>query len=113
MWPLLLFISDIQHGQRHFTTSTLSGITLMTPGPDNKIVFVVYDKKKGETVRYYLSELMDPEQKFEYVPSFMYCYKGKAIVTYTYDIIRQSEEMMKFFPTITEESNPVLIFTNL
>jgi len=106
--------SEHEYGKAsYWETDEYMGISLMTPGETYNFMIAAYNKQTGKTYRYYLDELMESDTQLDFVPSFRFCYKGKAIIFYNYDIISQSEEMMKEFPTITPDSNPVLFFTTL
>ena len=101
---------DVYTKMQYWETLRYMGITLIN---EARFALMMYNKETGQVTRYYKSELMDPDSKVDFAPSFTFCYKNKLIIVHEAEDILQYEPLQKDFAGITLDSNPVLVIIKL
>ena len=96
---------------QYWETPRFLGLTLVS---EELFTMVMYDHKNGQQTNYYRDELINnPTPDLDFAPSFSHCYKNKLILSYDSEMALQFEELKKDFPTLTQDSNPVLLIFNM
>ena len=96
---------------QYWETPRFLGLTLVS---EELFTMVMYDHKNGQQTNYYRDELMSgPNPDLDFAPSFSHCYKNKLTMAYDYSLTLQDEALKNLFPTLTEDSNPLLIIFNM
>ena len=96
---------------QYWETPRFLGLTIVS---EELFTMVLYDHKTGRQTNYYRDELINnPTPDLDFAPSFNYCYKNKLILSYDSEMALQFEELKKDFPTLTQDSNPVLLIFNM
>ena len=96
---------------QYWETPRFLGLTLVS---EELFTMVLYDHKTGQQTNYYRDELMSgPNPDLDFAPSFSHCYKNKLIMSYDYSLTLQDKALKNLFPTLTEDSNPLLIIFNM
>lgn len=88
-------------------------LTFLVTDLKSKEVRVFLDKRDGSVYRVYNDDIKRFISMDEAIPFFGYCYKGRFIsYLMANDIMADENFHKKFFPSIKEDSNPVLLVFN-
>lgn len=75
-------------------------------------VKIVYDKKSKTLFRLYSDYLQRIKSADNYLPYFCACYEGKYVMYLDAASVLNSDILKEKFPTITSDSNPILLIAN-
>ena len=76
------------------------------------LMMVLVDKSNWTTFRMYVytSEFINEKETLEPFPYLVGCYNGTLVGFYDAGMIQENERLKSFFPIMTADSNPVLLF---
>ena len=101
---------DVYTMMQYWETERRMGITLIN---EAQFAFMMFDKETAQVTRFYKDELMDPDSKLDFAPSFNFCYKNKLTNVFESETISQYESLQNEFPGISPDSNPILVIIKL